>query len=403
MTKITIDTDRRCFIRNDRPFFYLADTAWNALGALDEAQFREYCADRASKGFNVIQMSALPLGRVSAEPFERSGGKFDYSSPRDEYFMRAERLLKIAREYKLSPCLHLFWANFIPDTWASSDPIPEELFESVARLLLTRLAPLAPFLSISGDTRFETGRVIRYYKKALDLVAELAPDSMATLHINPDFIDFVPRELTDHMAYRFASFQSGHADAGWIDKILEFTGKFTSRLPGLPLVNTEPCYENIGHYLKRELRFGASDVRRAFWLSLLGGAAAGFTYGAHGVWQCRLPNRPQSSPETCGDADDMFTALGYRGALDVAWSAKLLYDEGLFGLSRLELERDYASARVDGRKVEYFAADSNRRPNDRGHFGKSARIYDLDRRERVDGLPDGDYIVIHEDDTRNAI
>ena len=27
MTKITIDTDRRCFIRNDGPFFYLADTA----------------------------------------------------------------------------------------------------------------------------------------------------------------------------------------------------------------------------------------------------------------------------------------------------------------------------------------------------------------------------------------
>jgi hypothetical protein len=48
-------------------------------------------------------------------------------------------------------------------------------------------------------------------------------------------------------------------------------------------MNGEPCYENHS-FGGDNGRCDDSQVRRAVWQSLLSGAKAGVTYGAHGLW-----------------------------------------------------------------------------------------------------------------------
>ncbi|MFR3924238.1 MAG: DUF4038 domain-containing protein [Collinsella sp.] len=50
------------------------------------------------------------------------------------------------------------------------------------------------------------------------------------------------------------------------------------------MVNSEPCYEQMGASRNVYWRFTAQDCRASVWSSILAGASAGVTYGAHGVW-----------------------------------------------------------------------------------------------------------------------
>src|SRR5688572_24028008 len=48
-----------------RPFFWLADTAWELFHRLDREETEIYLQDRAHKGFNVIQ--AVAIGKLDYE------------------------------------------------------------------------------------------------------------------------------------------------------------------------------------------------------------------------------------------------------------------------------------------------------------------------------------------------
>ena len=58
---LRVSDNRRFLVRGDgRPFFYLGDTAWALFQRLDLAESQRYLADRAAKGFTVIQMDGEP-------------------------------------------------------------------------------------------------------------------------------------------------------------------------------------------------------------------------------------------------------------------------------------------------------------------------------------------------------
>ena len=57
---LKISANQRCLVFEDEaPFFYLGDTAWALFQRLDLAETQHYLEDRASKGFTVIQATAL--------------------------------------------------------------------------------------------------------------------------------------------------------------------------------------------------------------------------------------------------------------------------------------------------------------------------------------------------------
>lgn len=57
----TQDRERRCFLSDGKPFFYLADTCWLAFSNCSESDFDAYLSYREAQGFNVVQISVLPL------------------------------------------------------------------------------------------------------------------------------------------------------------------------------------------------------------------------------------------------------------------------------------------------------------------------------------------------------
>ena len=54
------DNHRYLVDADGKPFFYLADTAWELFHRLKREEASEYLKDRAAKHFNVIQAWFLP-------------------------------------------------------------------------------------------------------------------------------------------------------------------------------------------------------------------------------------------------------------------------------------------------------------------------------------------------------
>jgi hypothetical protein len=89
-----------------------------------------------------------------------------------------------------------------------------------------------------------------------------------------------------------------------------------------PSINAEPCYEGhgINYAIDDNGYFTSTDVRTAAYWSAFSGSA-GFTYGAHPVWQFTDSLRPKYSAQTLTSWQK---ALDYPGAEDVVIMKKLM-------------------------------------------------------------------------------
>ena len=90
--------------------------------------------------------------------------------------------------------------------------------------------------------------------------------------------------------------------------------------------DSEPCYEQMGYSHKLYGRFRRPDIRRALWCSLLSGAGAGITYGAHGVWNWQKPDMPKNPL----GGEGFLEALPCRAALDFPGAADFAFAKNLF-------------------------------------------------------------------------
>jgi hypothetical protein len=79
-------------------------------------------------------------------------------------------------------------------------------------------------------------------------------------------------------------------------------------------------------------RFTSFDVRKAVWSSLLSGAKAGVTYGAHGIWSWHKKGKDFISKKFSGILYDWKTALRFEGAWDVSFARWIFETFDLFDL-----------------------------------------------------------------------
>jgi hypothetical protein len=120
-------------------------------------------------------------------------------------------------------------------------------------------------------------------------------------------------------------YQSGHNRDGQAEAYRLGT-LLTGEHPDKAVLNGEPCYEGMGYSRHLYGRFGRRDVRRAIWSSLLSGADAGVSYGAHGVWNWHV--RGHAPDPALGEGFDeslpWVDALQAPGAWDVGTVRRLL-------------------------------------------------------------------------------
>ncbi|MHA6530569.1 apiosidase-like domain-containing protein [Paenibacillus sp. BAC0078] len=345
--QVSLSENRRSFVVNDKPFFYLADTVWSAFTNASIQEWAEYLEYRKMQGFNVLQINILRQwdaseSDIAIEPFGLDpNGYYDYHKLNEEYFDRADEMLGMAVEQGFVPALVLLWCNYVPETWASmfqkDNKMPLDCVEPYVNYVVKRFSKHKPIFLVSGDTDFPNEAANAYYMKALETACAVSPSSLKTLHIQGRLRE-IPEKLEQHEGIDFYMYQSGH-NSQYQSTAYEIARHFYKKSWIRPVINGEPCYEQISYSRNVYGRYSRFDVRKAAWQSLLTGGGAGITYGAHGIWSWHKKGKKFGIVEGEGfdQPYDWRDALRFEGAWDYSFIKYLFENYNLTGLQPAEI------------------------------------------------------------------
>ena len=289
---LTVSPDKSILLKDGKPFFYYADTCWSAFTSITDEEWRYYLDTRASQGFNALQINILPqwdrsMPDLGYEAFEKTAdGSPDWYRPNEAYFDHTCSMLEQACKRGFTPCLVVLWCDFIPDTWASKNLPKEHLipFDAVAPFctyVAKKYARFSPIYLVSGDTNLDQDAPVAYYTAALNAIKAASPECLTTLHLGGGITD-IPDSMIQNPNLDFYLYQSGHS-ATETFLAYRMAQDLLEKPVKRPIINGEPCYDAHGFGCAYG-RFGAFEVRRALWQSVLSGSKAGVTYGCHGIW-----------------------------------------------------------------------------------------------------------------------
>lgn len=308
--KLTVNGRQDGFLCEGKPFFWFADTCWSAFTSITEADWDYYLTRRAEQGMNVLQINTLPqwdrccpdlaFGPMPARtaciligpvPTRRTGTALlpCAALPSSTAFVRHSYLCGV------TTCGT--WGAKIAERCGAEVMPREEVRAHVARVVES-LGEFDPVYVVTGDTDFTSDEAIAYYENALDEVVKRAPEALRTMHINRGNRT-IPSQYLDRLD--FYMFQPGHNYEGQ-PEAWRLPQDFIANYPKKPMVNSEPCYEQMGASRNVYWRFTAQDCRASVWSSILAGASAGVTYGAHGVWNWQTS---KSQGSVLGEGFDM--------------------------------------------------------------------------------------------------
>jgi hypothetical protein len=247
--KFEISKSKDFFIRDGKPFFYLADTVWTAFSNITLEEWGEYLAYRRKQGFNAFQANVLTQwdgGRpdTGLYPFEvDAAGKFDFTSRNEAYFQRAAKMVEMACQQDFIPVLVVLWDSYVKGTWMSTqgpaNVMPLELVEPFTEYVVQTFSAYNPVYMVSGDTSFGSEEAPLYYMKAMKTIKRLCPDAITTLHVGGG-VSEIPTALLYSDLYDFYMYQSSH-NLESQDLAYTLAQDFYKKPVKRPIVNGEPC------------------------------------------------------------------------------------------------------------------------------------------------------------------
>jgi len=349
-----------------KPFFYLADTAWELFHRLNREEAAHYLDDRAAKGFTVIQAALLaeldglnvpnayghrPLtDNDPARPELKPGD-------RNDYWDHVNEVIGMAAQRGLTVGLLPTWG----DKWAQRSGTGPEVFTPANAEIygewLGRRYCKQPVIWILGGDRDPENEVQVEIIRAMARGLEKGDGGAHLKTYHPQGTSNSAQLFHADEWLDFNMIQSGHARP--VRPNLIDAQKNLHRTPTKPTLDGEPCYEDQpiqGETWENRkapdvnpVRFDEWDVRRAAYESLLAGSC-GHAYGNQNIWQFWQPERPP-----VGLAHTPWTqALDHPGAIQMKhlrglMSARpfwqLRYDLGLIAKDEAE-EEEAAQAAV---------------------------------------------------------
>ena len=338
MSYLSISKNKLGFEKQGKPFLYFADTIWSAFTNVTEQEWEYYLKKRKQQQFNTLQINILPQWDRCWVPCElfpfksKDGSKFDFEEGMiAEYFEHAKNMCEKAVDKGFQLALVVLWSNFVPNTWASnmiSDNImPKKLIPEYCKMVSETFDKFNPIYIISGDTDLETKETIEYYEIALDELTKLSPNTLKTMHIKGRYT-YLPQQLAEKLD--FYMYQTGHNNQ-FPEKPYTMPKEFREKYPLKPLINSEPCYEQISYSGGQYGVYDTYDIRKVAWTSILSGANAGITYGAQGVWGWQKVGMPSNLAigEGFEEAKPWEEALNFTGAWDYAYIVTFLKDRNI--------------------------------------------------------------------------
>lgn len=318
--QLQVSQNGRYLVSNDeKPFFWLGDTAWELFHRLDRNDADVYLEDRAAKGFTVIQ--AVILAELNGLETPNPYGALpligqDPEKPNERYFKHVDYIIKKANALGMYVALLPTWGDKFNKKWG----VGPEIFNAKNALkfgeyLADRYKKDAVVWILGGDRNPENEEdyaIIRAMAAGLESVHQGAQlmtyhpqggQNSGTLFPEDEWLDF-------HF------YQSGHTNN---NPNYRFNKSNIQLFPSKPTIDGEPRYEDHPvDFNPQSGWFDSFDVRKAAYWSVLSGAA-GHTYGNHNIWQMWESGRaPISWART-----HWKEALNHNGATQMGFMKKL--------------------------------------------------------------------------------
>jgi hypothetical protein len=297
------DNGRFLVTESGKPFFYLADTAWELFHRLDRKQAVEYLTLRAAQRFTAIQ--AVALAELDGVTVPNAYGDLplvdkDPARPVEAYWRHVDYIVDQANARGLYMAMLPAWGR-----WVTGNRRGDEALLTAANAqgygeFLGRRYAKKGIIWILGGDRTPAGYedVWRALAKGIATGVSGREDYAAVL------MSFHPRGGESSSTWfhndpwlDFNMQQTGHGLAADV-RSWERIARDYARTPVKPVIDGEPLYED--HPLAFRARdngysFDAHVRQRAYWDTFSG--ACGHTYGNHGVWQMYAPGRqPVNGP-----------------------------------------------------------------------------------------------------------
>lgn len=277
-------------------FFYLGDTAWQLFHRLSLEEANYYLANRAEKGFTVIQ--AVALAELGGLDVPNANGDLPLigrnpATPNEAYFRHVDAIVERAAELGLVVGMLPTWGSHWKRVGRDEPPPFNRENARSYGLFLGKRYRNAPLIWIlGGDQNIHSVEE----REVIDALAEGLSEGDGGAHL----ITYHPRGpglssdyVHDADWLDFNMYQSSHGGHDHDNGL--FAEQDYALRPAKPTIDGEPRYETIavGFYFRdsnRLDRFDAYDVRQAAYWSVLAGAC-GHTYGHNSVWQMWSPGR----------------------------------------------------------------------------------------------------------------
>jgi hypothetical protein len=295
---IKLSANKRFFLTSDnKPFVYLADNAWYLFQHLSLADADKYLANRAAKGFTVIQASVIWEYNPDTTYGETTtvGGLAPFTNdnpatPNETYFKRVDDIIDSANAKGLYVALNPLWRDRLPGTFIGTGGTKYFDTEAKAKAFATFLGnryktkKVLWVLGVADDLSATDATTVAR-KATWKAIAQSLRDAVGT----GQFITFMPPAGSPN------STTSVYPGDALFDVDMVYSGEgvtfFTSAVGGGLLDKGRPVVEGQAVFERYPVTVNSLatratdyDVRRiAYWNFFSG--AAGHTYGHHNVWQ----------------------------------------------------------------------------------------------------------------------
>ncbi len=309
LARLKVSDNQRFLVTQDgKPFFYLADTAWELFHRLDRKQAVQYLTKRAEQKFTVIQAVALAeldgvsvpnaygdLPLIDKDPTRPAvtPGSNPKNAQAYDYWDHVEYIIYQANARGLYIALLPSWGRWVNAGRGDERLLTPANAQTYGEFLGRRFGKKGVIWILGGD-RTPTGFEETWRALANGIAIGVAgkEDYSAVL------MSFHPRgSETSSTAFHsdpwldFNMQQTGHGLAEKTMAWARITADY-ERTPIKPVIDGEPLYEDHPLAFASKINgysFDAHVRQRAYWDTFSG--ACGHTYGNHAVWQFYAPGR----------------------------------------------------------------------------------------------------------------
>lgn len=303
---IKVHSDHQYLMTSEgKPFFWLADTAWELFHRLDENQASLYLDKRKEQGFNVVQ--AVVLAELDGIHTPNANGDKPFLNLKtweynEAYFQHIDKILDLALERDIHIALLPTWGDkLFKNSWGTGPEIftPETAY-FYGKWIGKRYRDQKNLVWVLGgdrNPRENTEDIEVWNQMAKGIRESQNPDNPILITFHPQPADPGGSSNWFHQAnwLDFNMHQTGHCPN---QPTYEKIGHDLKLSPQKPTIDGEPMYEEHPKcFNAREQGYSeAADIRKIMYWNVFAGAA-GQTYGCHAVWQMYdLDKSPINAP-----------------------------------------------------------------------------------------------------------